>query len=67
MSAYNRYSFTKKVYPDYVVLLLRKDKDTFMGKVEKSYNNIYRNERISYKRYFNSMNNYKNSYKFARK
>lgn len=26
MSAYNRYSFTKKVYPDYVVLLVRKGK-----------------------------------------
>lgn len=26
MSAYNRYSFTKEVYPNYVVLLLKKDK-----------------------------------------
>jgi len=26
MSAYNRYSFTKGVYPDYVVLLVRKNK-----------------------------------------
>lgn len=26
MSAYNRYIFTKKVYPDYLVLLLRKQK-----------------------------------------
>ena len=26
MSAYNRYSFTKEVYPDYVVLLIRKYK-----------------------------------------
>ena len=26
MSAYNRYCFTKKVYPNYLVLLLKKDK-----------------------------------------
>ena len=26
MSAYNRYSFTKEVYPDYVVLLVKKNK-----------------------------------------
>ena len=26
MRAYNRYSFTKEVYPDYVVLLVKKNK-----------------------------------------
>lgn len=26
MSAYNRYSFTKEVYPDYVILLVKKNK-----------------------------------------
>lgn len=26
MSAYNRYNFTKNVYPDYLILLLKKDK-----------------------------------------
>lgn len=26
MSAYNRYSFTKEVYPDYVVLLMKKNR-----------------------------------------
>ena len=35
MSAYNRYSFTKGVYPDYVVLLYKKNKYYTYGKDRK--------------------------------
>jgi len=35
MSAYNRYSFTKEVYPDYIVLLIKKDKYYSYGKDRK--------------------------------
>ena len=56
MSAYNRYSFTKEVYPDYVVLLLRKDKYYSYGKDRKvleyiKFNNktsILRKKKINY-------------------
>ena len=56
MSAYNRYSFTKEVYPDYVVLLLKKDKYYSYGKDRKvleyiKFNNktsILRKKKINY-------------------
>ena len=56
MSAYNRYSFTKEVYPDYVVLLLRKDKYYSYGKDRKvleyikfnNKTNILRKKKINY-------------------
>ena len=35
MSAYNRYRFTKKVYPDYIVLLIKKEKYYSYGKDRK--------------------------------
>ena len=56
MSAYNRYSFTKEVYPNYVVLLVKKDKYYSYGKdrkvleyigfKDKTY--ILRNKKINY-------------------
>ena len=35
MSAYNRYSFTKNVYPDYIVLLYKKGRYYTYGKDRK--------------------------------
>ena len=35
MSAYNRYSFTKNVYPNYIVLLYKKGKYYTYGKDRK--------------------------------
>ena len=35
MSAYNRYSFTKKIYSDYIVLLIKKNKYYTYGEDKK--------------------------------
>ena len=56
MSAYNRYSFTKEVYPDYIVLLIKKDKYYSYGKDRKileyikfrNKTSILRNKKINY-------------------
>ena len=56
MSAYNRYCFTKEVYPDYVVLLIKKNKYYSYSKDKKileyiKFNNntyILRKKKINY-------------------
>jgi len=56
MSAYNRYSFTKDVYPNYVVLLFKNDKYYSYGKDRKildyikfkNKTSILRKRRINY-------------------
>ena len=56
MSAYNRYSFTKEVYPNYVVLLLKNGKYYSYGKDKmiikyigfKDRTNIFRKKKINY-------------------
>ena len=56
MSAYNRYSFTKEVYPNYVVLLVKnnryysyaKDKRVLEYIGFKNKTNILRKKRINY-------------------
>lgn len=56
MSAYNRYSFTKEVYPNYVVLLIKKNKYYSYGKDRKvleyigfkNKTNILRKNKINY-------------------
>lgn len=56
MSAYNRYNFTKDVYPDYIVLLVKKDKYYSYGRDRevleyirfKNKTNILRKKKINY-------------------
>lgn len=56
MSAYNRYRFTKDVYPDYVVLLIKKDKyysfdedkEVLLYIGFKNKTNILRKKKINY-------------------
>ena len=48
MSAYNRYRFTKDVYPDYIVLLIKKDKYYSYGNDRKILEYIkFRNKTIN--------------------
>lgn len=45
MSAYNRYEFTKKIYPKYIVILLKKGKPYSFGTDRKILKNIGFNDK----------------------
>ena len=93
MSMINRYKFTKNIYRDYIVLIIKNKKYYSFNKDKKildyirnnktiikikssnkrrrdnnikKINYLYENNYISYQRYFNSMNNYNNSYKYIK-